>query len=662
MLPAHLAFNPEVTQRAVFRDGVDGRHERTEFASGYERKDKKGARPPGRSFVTLVKHVIADIREKKKEAIKASTKLTGARAPPSSASTEARRNLETDNAWDARREEDRKLYFGNLAFVSRLKYADMEREETFVKKMFRYRPLMRHSCLSDLFFGSPVSKPFICSMRLEVYDCEFELFNSDVLPTFFDSLPGGLDAHVKYEYKDTIMYHSEYYSFEADLPTITCQKCHGEMMPTAHDVNCWPSSPTSIIPRGDPHGNLTHFFKTSILVEYKGLRYGGAYSMEAYAAQLVERQKIMLNVPMILGLPRKYNYKIVNIDSRVLQNTFVSFMRASFPALYSNLTLSYTGESHCFGIVGSILDCPSHGTLFSVSENENSFNEFAYLSKYCPSPGDASTTPADASMDTLMEEDRSTPRLKYFHAPRTEFITDACTGLNELKNTACAKRLAGHKPQIGLYFSQANREEQEEYEVAKKAMESVVVPLNAASSRSLASRSLVEPPIIEFEDLDEHNELRCAIPDIKQCSSGHAKGMALGVCDDGYCFRNSAMSLPRGEWFGVFDKMLFHVVLNNEIDCPGPVILDYGCIYQVHLCKKFEGLELSGGRSITDVGVMVDVLHAKGHIPSCRFTNGMLYINGSGRVSGVQAERAWSRVRVLGPGGPLWAPRWGHCL
>ena len=662
MLPSYLVSNPLVTQRAENHDGIDGRSFRTEFAKGFTRGDLTGKHPGSNvNFINLVNTVIANNRKEKKKKKSESTGLLMeweqemARVRMArSASEEAKRNLTADKCWDTRRPEDLKSLCHNLSVGCRLKWNEMEIEKKIFSNLILSRPLLEHDCCSNLYASVLGSEKFMSYILSD----DYVLLDNEVIIDLCLKPQDGQPALVNVEFNDTVIVHSEFYAFKMDVPTCHCIKCDLKFTANSHHVLCWPSGPSCIIPRGDPHGNVTRWFKYSILDEYEGLRYGGALSMEAYASRLEARQKIMMNG----------SYDIVNVDSRVLQNAFVSYMRASHGIINSNLTLLNTGESQRFGIDGFILDCPSHGTLFSIQKTPPARGTAPGDADTSMEEGDVSLPGAGADLtriDPLFSEPLSFSQTaspadllavakKLYPSPNIELVTDACNGLNELAGTARAKRAANHEGQVGHYFKDANREERAEFEAARKALASGGATgsgsASAPGARSQSSRrggnSLGDEALADFED--EHNDLRCAIPDIEKCSSGHAKGMALAVCDCGFPFRGSAMSLPRGEWFGVFDKMLFHIILKNKIEKISPVVLDYGCIFRSHFYDKFEGVEICLGGCIRDIEFIVDVLHAKGHIPSCRFMNGALYISGTGRIIGVQCERAWSRVSDAG--------------
>ena len=124
-----------------------------------------------------------------------------------------------------------------------------------------------------------------------------------------------------------------------------------------------------------------------------------------------------------------------------------------------------------------------------------------------------------------------------------------------------------------------------------------------------------------------------------------AFGIGGAVCPEGVPARWSYINMRRPENWRMYDAMLRKLIANNQLDAIKVVYLDFGCMYQVHFVDEFgRAGEFTVNAKAEEIKFFVDWLHAKGHHPECRYSNGAMYVLNTGRRIGAQCEELWAKV------------------
>ena len=154
-------------------------------------------------------------------------------------------------------------------------------------------------------------------------------------------------------------------------------------------------------------------------------------------------------------------------------------------------------------------------------------------------------------------------------------------------------------------------------------------------------------PISRF--VPRHNHIRACRQFTEAVTPARAVaafGIGGAVCPEGVPTRSSFINMRRPENWRMYDAMLRKLIANNQLDAIKVVYLDFGCMYQFHFLDQFgRAGAFTVEASAADIKFFVDWLHAKGHNPECRYTNGAMYVLNTGRRIGAQCEELWAKVR-----------------
>ena len=145
---------------------------------------------------------------------------------------------------------------------------------------------------------------------------------------------------------------------------------------------------------------------------------------------------------------------------------------------------------------------------------------------------------------------------------------------------------------------------------------------------------------------DNHNDLHCSRPVCRLAPPGTAAvGIGGCVCPHGVPVRKSFINMLSPESWSIYMAILYYAIVRNSIDAIRWIYLDFGCQFQVAFYRYFADPTVF----VSDIAAgaihfFVDWLHAKGHRPWCRFTNGAMYVAQTGRRIGAQCEELWAKV------------------
>ena len=229
--------------------------------------------------------------------------------------------------------------------------------------------------------------------------------------------------------------------------------------------------------------------------------------------------------------------------------------------------------------------------------------------------------------------------------------SDGSVTFSESANTARAGRASGVPSQIRHFFGRAN-DLCLESEGAGGGGGRAGGGGDGGGEAAEGGAGQVDPERAAFAAV--HNNITCCRPGEGKVNSptGHSFGVCLGCCSHNMPAVGTLVNMRSPERFSHHQAIFETGIVANPSDKIRLFSLDYSCLFGPSIMDVFLDGRWIGAVGRDEVRFVVDWLHAKGHKAVCRFKNGALYIEGTGRVIGAQMEQLWSwvsRGRLLFP-------------
>ena len=407
------------------------------------------------------------------------------------------------------------------------------------------------------------------------------------------------------------------HSFLLDVPTFHCRACSESFVPMAVHALAWPSSASVISLNGEQLG-YTRWFDADLLDEFARFRSTGNVSALAFAA--VMETTYRESSAALARLGRGGRNDAFPLDDRMLLNVHHAYQAALAPN-------TAEGERGLYFRQGVCKNCPSCSTVQSTVDGP--LDQSEHVSVVLDASVTPSTNPSAA---------------RAAHAADLQGKISNNFFMEDLRVSAGASVRAAASPAAGGPSTGGR----------------------AAGVRPPPRAGGGGPPRLAPKG---HNRLHCSrellSPEQAAAAAkmgGPSTGIVGGVCPHDQPLLGGFLNMKVPENWGMYDRVLERVILDNRVDKIRIVYIDFSCLYQVHFFNEFgerlEALELeacgANGVSADGIEFFVDWLHMQGHVASCRYRNGAMYNTGTGRRIGVGAEVLWSTVWAggRGRGGP----------
>jgi hypothetical protein len=491
----------------------------------------------------------------------------------------------------------------------------------------------------------------------------------------------------------TVVYVGTLSNFELLVPEWTCSMCAEAWTPHSLLMNGWLSSPSSIRELG-PTAGYTRMFSVDLLLDLGALNNGGGLSIAAFAAHLEGRARRN-------ALP---GAKVLAVDDKLLGNAYWSFQRAAAsPGIYGLTSATTLGVA-----VGVVCNCASCATMvnedgsldqnrlacvcldatYTMCEQTGGAASAAHAAGHSPQikiffkaeavtasrtlPPQLPAGPRDGAEPTAAHDAPVGASLQLPPPPlppplpllpRPQLIPPAATAVMqpqvpgpsadgvEPSSSAAHDAPVGSSSQLPplppppLPPPPPLLPVVPPPQLAPPAA-AVMQPLSAAT-RHTDERGGVASSGGPASTSSGCENLRCCIPKALPAAGQHAAtGMGAAVCAHNCPAVGCAVNMRQPENFGVFGAVMMAVLEGK--DSIRVNYFDSSCAFNKYFLDlvKTQGMHTSDGWDAADIKFMIDWMHMKGHIPSCRYVNGAMYIINTGRRIGAQCEQLWSWVRI----------------
>jgi len=488
--------------------------------------------------------------------------------------------------------------------------------------------------------------------------------------------------------------------FVLDVWTFFCSLCNESFVPLAIHVLGFASSPSVIRENGKETG-YTYWLALEVADDFARSRSIGKISAMAFAAAKEATYRLSCAALARLGLGD--GNEVFTLDDRILNNVHFAYQRASI------LNTAVGERGLCFRC-GIGQNCPSCSAVIMPNGTIDASTRFSivmdatlsagtnpsaakaarkaglmgvihkfFISDACAASagggmhagGPAAPGAADAPLPLPAGGPAVVAPARSADPPADPpggglSIAAAVVAAWDAA-AAAARRSKGERgpAATGAHSAGAHSAGGDESASAGDSVQDVRGRLAAASAPSAEGRRGAAAARARGSARRLHNPLHCSrelLSPQQAAASAVAGAPSVGivgtVCGHGQPLLEGFLNMKAPENWSMYDRLLRRMLFDNRVDRIEVVYIDFSCLYMVHFYDEF-GAELKelasqmcgDGVSARCIDFYVDWLHMQGHIASCRYSNGAMYNEGTGRRIGVGAETLWSKVRSRWAGG-----------
>lgn len=465
-----------------------------------------------------------------------------------------------------------------------------------------------------------------------------------------------------------VVYWGTCSSFVLCVPEYLCQDCGKTFVPLAIHALAWQSSPVLIRANGKSRG-YTRWCDLDLADIFASLRVIGSVSGTAFAAFMEERYRLANEAVKYLGCAgEKDDYPV---KDAMLLTVHFAYQRAA----YLNKAVGERDERFRVGFgrkcascatvrdpIDDKLDASCHfdvamDAAVSLCTNETAAKAAraaGLTGKISDGLGllsDASAGTRDAGGEPMSAGDGVDGGSAAAVAAVAHALggsADPAPSAGGALTSGAGRRLEGcDSTTVGVRVGAGD--------VASSSAAAAAASVPAAVAGRPAGASVGAEPSTSGRSAGSasggwHNHLHCSLEKLTpaQLAAALVEGApSMGFCG-AVCMHGEPLlfiNMKSREHWGMYNRLLRALVLMNRADKIRVAYIDFSCLYQVHFFNEF-GVELEElGLDATSFKFFVDWLHMRGHVAACRYSNGAMYNEGTGRRIGVGAETLWSKVR-----------------
>ena len=420
-------------------------------------------------------------------------------------------------------------------------------------------------------------------------------------------------------------------SFLLDVPEFLCSACDQMFVPIAIHAHAFQSSPVTISEKDEGYTRWVDLARVDHIALCRSM---GDMSMLSCAAIMeAEYRESAAAVARVHG---GVSDDVFAVDDRLLGNVFFERERANFP----NTAVGERGLSWALGVAKRCATCAT---------------------VKLPSGADDPSLLLSVSLDACVKTSSNPNAAKAAHAAGLpghihSFIFEAGEAVRKRVSAARggdatggpSDESTGGLPEGGRQLPRAMAGGPSTSRLAGGG-----VPSTSGQAASGGGRAAFGRPPPKF-----HNHLHCSRAKLtpQQVAAAAVPGAPSTGLVGGVCAHDQPLgflNMKSAENWGMYNSLLRRLIIDNRVDSIRVVNIDFSCLYQVQFFDVFgEELKALGllacgpdGAPLPRIKFFVDWLHMQGHVASCRYSNGAMYNDGTGRRVGVGAEVLWAKVR-----------------
>lgn len=228
---------------------------------------------------------------------------------------------------------------------------------------------------------------------------------------------------------------------------------------------------------------------------------------------------------------------------------------------------------------------------------------------------------------------------------KRSIAADANTKLSHYTNVATATETL--QPVINRFYGSADKEAWERHVNNTLSLEHLGAAGRPSNRSQAAGSSSAATPV--QDDVDTHactTHLSCARVEAKHTGKVNVYGVMGAVCVHGVPIPGSFVDLSAPEQYSIYllsFKQTFPLIPNLQ-----DVYVDFACRLEPSW-KRFLNAQpqlVAQFPHIQDVRLLVNWMHANGHVMACQLESSGRFTEGAGRRIGENTEHHWSLSKV----------------